>query len=187
MMVKSEYADAVYLYMSNERLIAKTSGISKERKKRLILNNKIIKKNINEIFECDKFTEIYNKINSHEWRDIEYTFQVPEKMSLGEKTMVDKLSELKLPFFQEVTFSQLPYLRFDFFLPGRNAVIEVDGIQHFKFTKEYHKTEADLKLQKRYDNAKRNFAYKNNIIYIRFKYNELGDIEKKLRKKFIIK
>lgn len=187
MIQKGEYTDAIYLYMSNERLIARTSGVSTERRKRLRENNRIIKKNINEIFKCDKFTELYEKISGDEWRDMDYTFMVSGKESTGESLMSDKLTELKLPYFQEVTFSLLPYLRFDFFLPSRNAVIEVDGIQHFAFTEEYHSSYNDFELQKKHDNAKRNFAYRNNMIYIRFRYNELNDIESKLRKNFIIK
>jgi len=186
MRMRGEYEEMIYLYLANERLIKKETGISKERKKRLKLNNRIIKKNINEIYCSGKFTEMYKELTSSHWRDIEFEFSIGMKESSGEAVMTDKLTELNLPFFQEVSFCQLPFLRFDFYLPTANTVIEVDGIQHFVELEDYYNSHDDFLKQKRHDNMKRSFAYKNNIIYVRFKYSELNKIEEKLRRRFVI-
>lgn len=183
-----EYAEMIYVYLANERVLTRTTGVSDKRRKLLISNNKIIKKNINTIYGVNKFQGMYDNItDGKEKRILQYTIKIDSKQSSGEAVLADKLAELKLPFFQEVAFDDLSFFRFDFFLPYSNAVIEVDGPQHKKFTPEYHKTEADFIKQRKNDNIKRKFAYKNNIIYVRFNYSELGNIEAKLRANFVIK
>lgn len=183
-----EYTEAVYLYMANERILSKTYGVSDKRRSRIKKNNTIIKSNVNKACGPNSFQNIYGNISENkEARMLDYRFKIDSVESSGESVMRDKLAELGLTYYQEVIFDDLPYLRYDFFLPYNNTVIEVDGIQHIEFNKEYHETVKDFERQKRNDNKKRKFAYKNNVIYVRFRYNELGEIEEKLRKNFVIK
>lgn len=56
--------------------------------------------------------------------------------SLGEFKIKQSLEELKIPFIKEKTFPELVSdnnvpLRFDFYLPQYNLIIEYDGEQHF--------------------------------------------------------
>ena len=61
-------------------------------------------------------------------------------------------------------------LRFDFYLPDLNFIIEYDGKQHFEAINFFGGIEG-LKQTKIRDKVKNNWARKNNIKLIRIKYN----------------
>jgi very-short-patch-repair endonuclease len=187
MNINREYREMLYVYAANERLLSMRSGVSQKRKRVLRRNNKLIRINFDKVYGLGNFDECYSDIkNNLVKRDLDYVISIRDKQSSGEVLVANKLDELSVNYMQEVSFTDLPFLTFDFFLPYNNAVIEVDGRQHFEYVEDFHDSEKDLVKQKKNDNLKRSFAYKNNLIYVRFKYSELDNIENKLRVKGVI-
>lgn len=99
------------------------------------------------------------------------------KTSYGEQLIESILIQLNIKYEKEKTFSTLKnpktnkLLRFDFYLPEFNIIIEYDGEQHFK----------DSPILKEYqfrDNIKNNWCFNNNIKLIRISYKELKNINK---------
>ena len=76
-------------------------------------------------------------------------------------------------------------LRFDFYLPKYNTVIECQGEQHKKRIKGWQ-TEEGFKIQKQNDLLKRNYCDENDIKLIEIWYNEINDIENILIEKLHI-
>lgn len=67
-------------------------------------------------------------------------------------------------------------LRFDFYLPDYNTIIECQGIQHYDENKWYDK-KSSLITQK-HDKIKRKYAKKNNIKLIEIPYTDFDNIDK---------
>lgn len=83
------------------------------------------------------------------------------------------LDQYRLHFEREKSFKDCKYineLRFDFYLPHINTVIEYDGEQHFK-TFEYFGGNDTLRIIKIRDNIKNEYCTKKNIRIIRIPYN----------------
>jgi very-short-patch-repair endonuclease len=100
--------------------------------------------------------------------------------SKGEKEIALILEEMKIKYYREFSFKECSYkdiLYFDFYLPELNILIEYDGEQHYKPIKYLGGEERYLE-QKKKDEIKNNFCFKNNITLLRIKYNE--DIREKL-------
>lgn len=53
------------------------------------------------------------------------------------------------------------YLPYDIYIPERNIFIEINGIQHYKFVKYFHRTKENFNYSKEKDKMKRKFAKKN--------------------------
>lgn len=54
------------------------------------------------------------------------------KTSIGELNIETLLRENNIEYIKEKTFEDLGKLRFDFYLPTYQRLIEFDGIQHYK-------------------------------------------------------
>jgi len=91
------------------------------------------------------------------------------RTSAYESIIIKLLNKDKIPFEREKQFRDLRngLYKFDFYIPSRNSLIEVQGEQHFKFTKQFFKKREDfLKAQER-DRIKIAYAAANNIpLYI---------------------
>jgi hypothetical protein len=91
------------------------------------------------------------------------------RTSAYESIIIKLLNKDKIPFEREKQFRDLRngLYKFDFYIPSRNSLIEVQGEQHFKFTKQFFKKREDfLKAQER-DRIKIAYATANNIpLYI---------------------
>lgn len=99
-------------------------------------------------------------------------------MSSYEEKIIQILKKNKVPFIREKTFQDLKkgLYRFDFFLPRENCLIEVDGEQHYRFNKRFHKTRQDfLKAQER-DRRKNNYALAHGIPLYRIPYWEIDEL-----------
>jgi hypothetical protein len=68
------------------------------------------------------------------------------------------------------------YLRFDFYLPKLNILIEYDGIQHFKVIEQWGGEEG-LKKRQINDQIKNDYCEKNRIPLLRISYLEDVDIK----------
>ena len=114
------------------------------------------------------------------------------KTSSLEEHIISVLKKEKIKFQREKTYPDLKfgYYRFDFFLPQYNVLIEVDGAQHYKFSKIFHKKRQDfLKAQER-DRRKNSYALSHNIPLYRIPYFEIENIntfQDILQDKFLVK
>ena len=107
-------------------------------------------------------------------------------LSFPEEQIASILTDNGINFTKQKKFDGLKYkhiLRFDFYLPDRNLVIEYNGLQHYEPIKHYG-GEEDFKKRQERDRIKREYCAANNIEYIVIKYNE--DIEDTLKANNII-
>lgn len=103
-----------------------------------------------------------------------------KSMSKGENKIYRYLKKNKIEFKKEKTFEELKsnsYLRFDFYLPKHNLLIEFDGKQHFEPVEFFGGTVGFLERKMR-DNLKNKYAEDNNIKLLRIHYNEFININK---------
>ena len=103
------------------------------------------------------------------------------KASSYEEKVIKILKESKVRFYREKTFSDLKkgLLRFDFYLPsfgGVPIIIEVDGEQHFKPVKRFHKTRGDFLKYKENDRRKNSYCLAQGIRLYRIPYWEIDNL-----------
>lgn len=94
-----------------------------------------------------------------------------------ERVVANVLINLGVYFINEVSFNH-PYvhrLRYDFYLPQYNTLIEVDGQQHFQYTKMWHKTDMSFFSQCERDVRKSNFALSTGYRLLRISYADIKD------------
>ena len=114
------------------------------------------------------------------------------KTSSLEEHIISVLKKEKIKFQREKTYPDLKsgYYRFDFFLSQYNLLIEVDGAQHYKFSKKFHKSRQDfLKAQER-DRRKNSYALAHQIPLYRIPYWEIDNINSFndiIQDKFLVK
>ncbi len=85
------------------------------------------------------------------------------------------LKEKKINFITEYKFIDLKdkyFLKFDYYLPDLNLLVEYDGVQHYVFPNYFHKTYHDFLVQKHHDWMKRKYAKKHGIKLQRVLYYE---------------
>lgn len=102
--------------------------------------------------------------------------------SRGEISIKNFLEKNKIKFIREKSFKNR--LRFDFWLPDLNTIIEFDGKHHFEPIK-YFGGEENFKKVKKNDNIKNLFCVENNINLLRISYKDYDNIEKIINKKII--
>ena len=114
------------------------------------------------------------------------------KTSSLEEHIISILKKEKIKFQREKTYPDLKqgWYRYDFFIPSLNFLIEIDGAQHYKFSKLFHKKRQDfLKAQER-DRKKNSYALSHNIPLYRIPYFEIENIntfQDILQDKFLVK
>lgn len=112
--------------------------------------------------------------------------------SNGERVLKSILEDMRIEYIHEKTFEGLngvggQRLRYDFYLPKQNLLIEYQGAQHEKpvvfkgETKE--QAEQKFKTQIEHDNRKRNFAKLHNIELLEIWYKDFDQIEEILTQK----
>lgn len=193
--VKLIYNDVIYEQLAYAHL----QGKSPDRLPLKITNDEFINKSI-EIFgdifgyslvECNgmkgKIKLIYNdKIYEQIVSDHLYG-HLPRgiiKESKGITKIVNFLENNNIEYIREYYYNDcknINYLRFDFFLPEINTLIEYDGRQHFESVDIWGGEEALLK-QKINDEIKNNYCIKNRIPLLRISY--LEDVNTKLNDYF---
>jgi hypothetical protein len=104
--------------------------------------------------------------------------------SKGVRRIADFLKELKIGFISEWTDHDCIYkqrLRFDFFLPDHDIVIEFDGVQHFEPVS-FGSNESEAELEEKFkglqmrDGLKDAWCKENNIGMIRIPYYEEPEV-----------
>ena len=108
--------------------------------------------------------------------------------SKGEEIIRKFLKKNKIIFEQQKTFDgcKLKHkLRFDFYLPLLNTIIEFNGMQHYQEIKYFHKNpKFNFNNQKKRDKIKRNFAINKKIRLIEIPYWNIHEIENILKREF---
>lgn len=97
-------------------------------------------------------------------------------VSQGELAIRSILADNKIEFYAEHTFSDCVgirgrHLRFDFFIPSINSVIEYDGYQHYHPV-DFFGGEKAFAYLKNHDNIKNEYCKKNDIAMLRLPYTQ---------------
>lgn len=99
-----------------------------------------------------------------------------DSRSLGEKVIAKILFDLNIDFIEQYSFNNLRspkgvLLRFDFYLPKENVLIEYDGIQHFFPNKNFNNNNyEDWQYNRSLDRMKDQYCQDNNISLIRIPF-----------------
>ena len=107
--------------------------------------------------------------------------------SRGEIYIKKILENNKIKFIREKSFEKIESmkrLRFDFWLPELNTIIEYDGKHHFEPI-EYFGGNKTFDKVKKNDKIKNLFCLDNNINLLRISYKDYKNIEKIINKKII--
>lgn len=103
--------------------------------------------------------------------------------SNGERKIKNILEQINLVYETQKIFDDCKHekkLRFDFYLPKYNILIEYDGIQHFKPII-YWGGIKKFNNDKKRDKAKNEYAMKNNIPLLRIPYTKFDLIEEEIK------
>lgn len=106
--------------------------------------------------------------------------------SLGELKIKKFLESNNINFIQQHKFKDCKNKRplpFDFYIPEYNAVIEFDGMQHYRKSTRDTKNE-NLKIRQIRDNIKNKYCKNNQIPLLRIPYWESQNVENILQKFF---
>lgn len=90
-------------------------------------------------------------------------------MSKGEERIAQILSASKIKYEREKTFGDLKkgQLRFDFYIPSKNAIIEYNGEQHYRYVSVFFKSQHEFELAQGRDCRKISWCLGQNInLYI---------------------
>ena len=101
-------------------------------------------------------------------------------MSNLERVIFRILINSKVKFIQEKIFKDLRngLYKFDFYLPGCNMVIEVNGLQHYTYNKFFYKKRSDFTKAQERDRQKISYCLANNIKIYCIPYWEIDNIKK---------
>ena len=113
-------------------------------------------------------------------------------MSKFEEKIARILTDARVPFIREKTFKDLKhgYLRFDFYLPQKEVCYELDGFQHFEYTKFFHKKRSDFTKAQERDRIKNSYCLAHKIPLYRIPYWEIDNlncIEDLFQEKFLVR
>lgn len=105
-------------------------------------------------------------------------------MSKLEDKVANILNTHNIKYLREYSFPDLvglknTPLRFDFAILKENKIlllIEIDGEQHFKFTKHFHKTVFDFMKAREWDRKKNSYCLVKRIPLIRVPYWDLDKL-----------
>lgn len=99
-------------------------------------------------------------------------------MSQPENKIVDILRSSRIPFIREHTYPDLKNgcLRYDFYLPSMNILVEYDGEQHFQRVPKFQRTKSDFTHYQESDRIKNAYALAHHIPFYRIPYWEFQHI-----------
>lgn len=98
--------------------------------------------------------------------------------SRGENKIIELLNKYNINYVKEKTFNSCIFpetntkLRFDFYLPDYNILIEYNGEQHYKTNESGWNTKEALEKTIKRDNYKKQWCKNNNITLIIIPYND---------------
>jgi predicted RNA-binding Zn-ribbon protein involved in translation (DUF1610 family) len=104
--------------------------------------------------------------------------------SKGEEKIENFLIEKSINYKKQQTYKDLKYkrpLKFDFYLPDKNIIIEFQGKQHFKPVPFWGGLKS-FKLSQKRDKLKKEYCKEKNIKLLEILYNQIDDIDLILKK-----
>ena len=132
---------------------------------------------------CKKHGPFWQTPHTHLHRD---SCGCPKcRLSKGEQRIMTFLDAANIQYISQKTFDDCRnprtgrLLKFDFYLPHKNILVEYDGNQHFICGRKlgnYVSTSNDLANVQWRDSVKTNYAEANGITLIRIKYTEINHI-----------
>ena len=101
--------------------------------------------------------------------------------SQGERRLSEILNENRIKYKKQKSYKDLlsdkgNRLRFDFYIPSGNYLIEFDGMYHFEASKRIWCTEEHVKKTQYHDKLKNEYCRRNNIPLIRIPYTQLSSL-----------
>ena len=95
-------------------------------------------------------------------------------------------------FVREKTFPNLKngYLRYDFYLPDLNVLVEIDSMLHFKRIPKFHTTEHDFTHAQQNDRLKNSYALAHNIKLYRipeWEFNTVKTVQDIFKSEHLVK
>lgn len=131
-------------------------------------------------FKCGKCGKTFTStFNAFRRKKIKACPSCNRAVSAGERKLMKLLDDYKIKYIPQYTFDDCKFeckLRFDFFLPEFNTLIEVDGIQHIKPIEKFGGEEEFEKTIIK-DEIKNNYCKNNNIQLIRIAYDDKQEIK----------
>ena len=109
------------------------------------------------------------------------------RISKGEQFIINWLKQNNISFEKQKTFNnckRIKTLKFDFYLPDYNTLIEYDGQQHY-IPIRYFGGEISFERQQLIDRIKTEFAEQNKIRLLRISHKEMSNISIILKNNFI--
>lgn len=109
------------------------------------------------------------------------------KSSKGELKIIHFLNENGIKYIAQKSFNDCKNLKtgyklkYDFYIPSKNLLIEYDGEQHFKYggnVGKYKITKSDLEYTKYKDKIKTKYAKRKGIRLLRICYKDFNKIGK---------
>lgn len=110
---------------------------------------------------------------------------IKNSYSYGEVVVSNYLKQNNIEFIKEYInhdLKNINKLRYDFYIPSKNIIIEFHGIQHYEFVKYFHKNPEEFKNRMLRDAMKENYAKENGFKYIVIKYTDINKVEEILNK-----
>lgn len=106
------------------------------------------------------------------------------KKSYGETCIATWLQHNKIRFEPQFSIKNatIRRLKFDFYLPKFNTLIEFDGRQHFKRSRKWHRKAGSWAASKKRDVSKSKAAVESGYRLLRISHLELKSIPKILQK-----
>lgn len=100
-------------------------------------------------------------------------------MSKVEDRFAQIFISANIPYVREKTFPELKngILRYDFYLPTFNILVEIDSMLHFKPIPKFHKSKTDFTHAQQNDRLKNSFALSHNIKLYRIPEWEFQNIK----------
>lgn len=108
-------------------------------------------------------------------------------ISKGESRICDYLSQQEIEYETQKTFEGLVGvgglpLRYDFYLPKQNMLIEYQGVQHEHPVELFQKKRDAFSIQKEHDFRKKDYAKSHGFIFFEIWYTEFDNIENILQR-----
>jgi very-short-patch-repair endonuclease len=145
-------------------------------------NSKVLGWNMKFVVKCNNCKEKFNVTASNHLHNkigcLECYVGKPQN-SKGEIKIATILKRKKISYIRQYSFNDcvdLAKLRFDFYLPEQNLLIEFDGKQHFQPIEFFGGKEA-FKIQEKRDKIKNEQAKKHSINLLRIPYTKYDNIE----------
>jgi len=128
---------------------------------------------------CKKHGSFFLTLRDHVNKKIECPFCMNENAyTKGEEKIKHFLEKNNIKFIYQKKFDdckKIKNLFFDFYIEGKNTVIEYDGEQHF-FEKSFNQGKHNLAITQERDNIKNNYCFDKKIKIIRISFKEFKNI-----------